>query len=369
MRRAVGLVASIAIATASPAFAQDAGERYWIERAASCGDSDAALEAARLALQARGPSAGTIADRWLEKASDREEADFQWKAGKLLIDECYVGDSVKWLRRAMAGGNRKAAVALGRVYEGWRNGADAFDAVKHASDDDWLALISYRGLGNFPGDHIRAGQLFRSAANAGDVRAAVSLAEMLQRGDGVDKDLREARKLLEKSAAAGNRQASADLQLLNGQHEISKRFRTKPPDGCMVATVADGVVSIFSDRIEITIDHLAFSNPARDAENVQNFTIGLGRLRPGECRTLWTVGTESTPFTVEHVVNPGEVYTVPTPVHLRIARDAATRIDDEWLAFSVNFRVGANSFACFAHVDQYLLSNEVPDLNRVHDDD
>lgn len=132
--------------------------------------------ALRGAIESYRSGDAAAAERALRALSGNADAE-AWLA-VLLIDRGQERDALRALQHAAAAGSAEANHRLGVAYAQGRLGLARDDA--------------------------RAAQLFEKAANAGHRRAAVNLGLLYLRGQGVKRDLVQARAWLEKGAADGN---------------------------------------------------------------------------------------------------------------------------------------------------------------------
>lgn len=109
--------------------------------------------------------------------------------------------------RKLAPSNADAEAWLGALLIERGKGRDGMQALQHAlaagstEAAQQLALVYAQGLAGTPRDMTRAVQLFEKAADAGNQRAQLNLGILYFRGQGVPRDLVQARAWLEKAAA------------------------------------------------------------------------------------------------------------------------------------------------------------------------
>jgi uncharacterized protein len=109
--------------------------------------------------------------------------------------------------RRLVPDNPDAEAWLGAVLLDRGQNREALQALQHASDSGSaegahrLALVFAQGLGGTPRNDARALQLFEKAAALGNQRAQVNVGIFYFRGQGVPRDLVQARAWLEKGAA------------------------------------------------------------------------------------------------------------------------------------------------------------------------
>lgn len=101
--------------------------------------------------------------------------------GALLLDRGATRDGLRLIQRAADAGSSEGAHRLGLVYA--------------------------QGLAGTPRNDAKAIEYFEKAANAGNTRAQINLGILYLRGQGVPRDLVNARAWLEKAAASGDPQA------------------------------------------------------------------------------------------------------------------------------------------------------------------
>jgi uncharacterized protein len=109
--------------------------------------------------------------------------------------------------RRLAADNPDAEAWLGAVLLDRGLNREALQALQHAADAGSaegahrLALVFAQGLAGTPRNDVRAIQLFEKAAALGNQRAQVNIGILYFRGQGVPRDLVQARAWLEKAAA------------------------------------------------------------------------------------------------------------------------------------------------------------------------
>jgi TPR repeat protein len=112
--------------------------------------------------------------------------------------------------RPLATSNADAEAWLGALLIDRGAGRDGLRYIQHAADAGSsegahrLALLYAQGLAGTPRNDSRAAELFQKAAAAGHVRAQINLGILYLRGQGVPRDLIQARAWLEKAAASGD---------------------------------------------------------------------------------------------------------------------------------------------------------------------
>jgi TPR repeat protein len=113
----------------------------------------------------------------------------------------------------MATSDADAEAWLGAILLDRGVNKEALRHIQHAADAGSsegahrLALVYAQGLAGTPRNDTRAVELFEKAANAGHARAQLNLGILYLRGQGVPRDLIQARAWLEKAAAGGDPQA------------------------------------------------------------------------------------------------------------------------------------------------------------------
>jgi TPR repeat protein len=109
--------------------------------------------------------------------------------------------------RPLAASNAEAEAWLGAVLLDRGRNAEALKALQHSADagssegEHRLAIVFAEGLAGAPRNDRRAFELFEKAASAGHQRAQLDLGILYLRGQGVERDLVQARAWLEKAAA------------------------------------------------------------------------------------------------------------------------------------------------------------------------
>jgi len=115
--------------------------------------------------------------------------------------------------RPLAAGNADAAAWLGAVLLDRGADREALRLIQQAADtgsaegNHRLGLINAQGLAGVPRNEAKAVELFEKAAAAGHTRAQINLGILYLRGQGVTRDLVQARAWLEKAAASDDAQA------------------------------------------------------------------------------------------------------------------------------------------------------------------
>jgi uncharacterized protein len=115
--------------------------------------------------------------------------------------------------RALNAGNADAEAWLGAVLLDRGADRDALRLIQRAAEagsaegNHRLGLIYAQGLAGVPRNEARALELFQKAAATGHTRAQINLAILYLRGQGVPRDLVQARAWLEKAATSGDPQA------------------------------------------------------------------------------------------------------------------------------------------------------------------
>jgi TPR repeat protein len=111
------------------------------------------------------------------------------------------------LLRPLAASNPDAEAWLGAVLLDQGLNKEALRLLQHAADagssegQHRLALVFAEGLGGTPRNETLAAELFEKAATAGHQRAMINIGILYLRGQGVPRDLVQARAWLEKAAA------------------------------------------------------------------------------------------------------------------------------------------------------------------------
>jgi len=106
--------------------------------------------------------------------------------------------------------NADAEAWLGTVLIDRGNNREGLQALQHAVDRgssegaQQLALVFAEGLAGMPRNDAKAVELFQRAAQAGNRRAQLDLGVLYLRGQGVTRDLQQARAWLQQAASDGN---------------------------------------------------------------------------------------------------------------------------------------------------------------------
>jgi hypothetical protein len=109
--------------------------------------------------------------------------------------------------RLLVPGNPDAEAWLGAILLDRGQNKEALRYIQHAADagspegQHRLAIVFAEGLAGTPRNETLAAELFEKAANAGHQRAQINLGLLYLRGQGVPRDLVQARAWLEKAAA------------------------------------------------------------------------------------------------------------------------------------------------------------------------
>lgn len=138
-------------------------------------------------------------------------------------------DAFRWMYNAAAENMPKARVELARYY---MNGIGCEpnprlalrllrEQAEKAPDTPnlffYLGHMYFHGIGLPHKDRAQALHYFRLGDARGDARATNNLGIMYERGIGVPQDTQEALRLYKKAAAAGNKEASANMQRLGSR--------------------------------------------------------------------------------------------------------------------------------------------------------
>ena len=168
---------------------------------------------------------------WIRKAAEQDEPHSQ-----NLLAECYAGgngvekdmaEAVKWLRKAGENGLIRAQFQLGCYY--LNGGVEGYEP-------DGLTLLGLPGVKNPDGKGIdkdvidppEGAKWFRKIAERAEadvhvnerdryIEAQHNLGVLYSRGEGVEKDLTEARKWYRKAAAQGYEKSKAALKRLGAE--------------------------------------------------------------------------------------------------------------------------------------------------------
>ncbi len=157
----------------------------------------------RLAVLAALLAASLPANAQTNNASDVPEAlrapVQAYRSGEL--------ETAESLLRPLAASDPTAEAWLGAVLLDRGKNQEALRALQHAADAGSsegrhrLAIVFADGLAGTPRNEAKAFELFELAANAGHQRAQINLGILYMRGQGVARDLVQARAWLEKAAA------------------------------------------------------------------------------------------------------------------------------------------------------------------------
>src|SRR5262245_14820843 len=135
-------------------------------------------------------------------AAPLQPAVAAYRAGDLAAAEAAL--------RPLAAGNPDAAAWLGALLLDRGAEREAVRLIQQAADSGSpegqhrLALLYAQGLAGVPHNDAKAAELFEKAASAGHARAALNLGILYFRGQGVTRDLVQARAWLEKAVAAND---------------------------------------------------------------------------------------------------------------------------------------------------------------------
>ncbi len=162
--------------------------------------------AARAALIAVLLAASTVARAQPSDASDVDPAL------RAAIAAYRAGDlrTAEWSLRRLAASDANAEAWLGAVLLDRGENREALRALQHAADAGSsegahrLALVFAQGQAGTPRNDKKAAELFEQAAAAGHRRAQINIGILYLRGQGVARDLVQARAWLEKAAADGD---------------------------------------------------------------------------------------------------------------------------------------------------------------------
>lgn len=137
--------------------------------------------------------------------------------------------------RPLAAGNSDAEAWLGAVLLERGSEREALRLIQRSADAGSpegahrLALIYAQGLAGMPRDDARAVSLFEKAAAAGHARAQLNLGILYFRGQGVARDLIQARAWLEKAVAASRDDPQALYALGRALSESTEQILPDPP--------------------------------------------------------------------------------------------------------------------------------------------
>lgn len=155
----------------------------------------AALAAASTAAQAQPSDASDVASPLRPAVTAYRQGDTAAAERALRALAAPSADADAWLGAVL--------IDRGARAEGVRLIQRAADAGS-AEGEHRLALLYARGEAGLPRDEARAAQLFEKAAEKGNRRAQLNIGTMYWRGQGVPRDLVQARAWLEKAAADGD---------------------------------------------------------------------------------------------------------------------------------------------------------------------
>jgi len=157
------------------------------------------------ALLAASSAARSQQDNAVDVAPPLRAAVVAYRAGDLGTAEATF--------RSMATSDADAEAWLGAILLDRGVNKEGLRHIQHAADAGSsegahrLALVYALGLAGTPRNDARAVELFEKAANAGHARAQLNLGILYLRGQGVPRDLIQARAWLEKAATGGDPQA------------------------------------------------------------------------------------------------------------------------------------------------------------------
>lgn len=177
----------------------------------------AGILAASIAAHAQTDDAGDIADALRAPVKAYRDGDLP---------------TAESLLRPLASSNADAEAWLGAVLLDRGRNAEGLKAIQHSYDagsiegTHRLAIVFAQGQGGTPRNEKKAFELFEKAATAGHVRAEINLGILYFRGQGVDRDLVQARAWLEKAAAKDDPYA---LYALARAMELSEGPATADP--------------------------------------------------------------------------------------------------------------------------------------------
>ncbi len=131
---------------------------------------------------------------------------------RAAISAYRAGDltTAEWSLRRLAPSDADAEAWLGAVLLDRGENREALRALQHAADAGStegahrLALVFAQGLAGTPRNDKKAAELFEQAATAGHHRAQINIGILYLRGQGVTRDVVQARAWLEKAAADGD---------------------------------------------------------------------------------------------------------------------------------------------------------------------
>ena len=148
--------------------------------------------------------------RWLSRAADFGYPEAQDVIGEMYEDGDGVGQSdeqaVAWYRKSAAQGDPLGMTSLGRLLAQAGNGPEAGElfqkaaAMGFAEAESDLAFAYLIGVDGLPKDHGEAAYWYGKAAEHGVTYARIGLGELLESGDGVERDPARARQLYQQAA-------------------------------------------------------------------------------------------------------------------------------------------------------------------------
>lgn len=167
------------------------------------------------------------AKKWAEKADLAGEAAAALLLGLLYDKAGDAENAVKCYMRAAESGVPNASLRLAMAYYEGKGVARDLAAAKHwgekaaeAGDSEAQMMMGF--IAREENDHAKAVKYYLMAAESGDAEACAQVAQCYYNGEGVAKDVTQAKKWAEKSAAAGS---EAGFLLLGMMAEAKKDYQ------------------------------------------------------------------------------------------------------------------------------------------------
>lgn len=133
-------------------------------------------------------------------------------------------EGMRLITLAAQNGLSEAQIKLGHIYLAGQDsvamnvseaikwyGKAAHDQEYRAEMQEKIGTIYFKGMGDVAADYHEAAKWYKLAGNRLSKDGAKYFGEMYERGDGVPKDIKKAKILYMKAAAAGSEEAAANL--------------------------------------------------------------------------------------------------------------------------------------------------------------
>ena len=202
------------------------------KQAAEAGDVDAMAQTAYMLIDGEGTRKDEYESfRWLKKSVDEGNTDGLAIRNLAISYRCGIGTeenpalAFKYFKQAAEAGDVDAMADTADMLingEGTRKDEyESFRWLKKSVDSGNDSVIAIRNLATCyrcgtgtPKDPSKAVPLFYQAADAGDIKAIITMGELFRNGEGVDKNFKEALRYFQRAANEGNAKAMNYIALI-----------------------------------------------------------------------------------------------------------------------------------------------------------